>query len=190
MKKFRFTKKIDVEIDSNIALLLPAVWSFFFSESAWSSLSCALRILHYYYFSPFFTYMRRIICNEFQFDETCCLYFRCCLRQRKGAAAVPREAELRETPVMHAISSISTGNGCRPLGYHWLHPCTTVCLLAWSIIDQPVLGERSERRLAQVFEPVGENFRGTPAFPHVPSMIFSAFHTNPAIGQLWSHGTN
>ncbi|XBI95307.1 hypothetical protein VPH35_031808 [Triticum aestivum] len=51
-------------------------------------------------------------------------------RQRKGAAAVPREAELRETPVMHAISSISTGNGCRPLGYHWLHPCTTVCLLA------------------------------------------------------------
>ncbi|KAF7011428.1 hypothetical protein CFC21_025742 [Triticum aestivum] len=51
-------------------------------------------------------------------------------RQRKGAAAVPREAELRGTPVMHAISSISTGNGCRPIGHHWLHPCATVCLLA------------------------------------------------------------
>ncbi|KAM3390197.1 hypothetical protein ACQJBY_012028 [Aegilops geniculata] len=49
-------------------------------------------------------------------------------RQRKGGAAV--QAELRETPVMHAISSISTGDGCRPLGHRWLHPCTTVCLLA------------------------------------------------------------
>ncbi|XP_037479542.1 uncharacterized protein LOC119356663 [Triticum dicoccoides] len=51
-------------------------------------------------------------------------------RQRKGAAAVSREAELRGAPVMHGISSISTGIGCRPLGHHWLHPCTTVCLLA------------------------------------------------------------
>ncbi|KAM3370594.1 hypothetical protein ACQJBY_018120 [Aegilops geniculata] len=51
-------------------------------------------------------------------------------RQRKATAVKQSEAEVRETPVMHAISSISTGNGCRPLGHHWLHPCTTLCLLA------------------------------------------------------------
>ncbi|KAI5010623.1 hypothetical protein ZWY2020_012760 [Hordeum vulgare] len=52
-------------------------------------------------------------------------------RQRKATAVMLSETEPRETPMMHAISSsISTGNWCRPIDLHWLHPCTTVCLLA------------------------------------------------------------